>query len=97
MGMVSMYKVPKVPVAAIAVKVLRIASSKTQEEVAREACIDRALVSRIESGERLKAELVLSLLSASGGVEMLDWLLEQLSVVRDWLKTNRNNDQLLYV
>lgn len=68
----------------VLLRIVRVAAGLTQEQVAQKKHMDRATLSRIESGSFIpQMPLFETLVEACGGVRRIDWLIEQLKRLRE--------------
>jgi transcriptional regulator with XRE-family HTH domain len=80
---------------AMTVRVVRSVQRLNQEDIAHVVNVDRAIVSKLESGKINQPDLAFRILDRGGGVEMLDRLIEQIKAIRDWFVAEKHS-QLLY-
>jgi transcriptional regulator with XRE-family HTH domain len=67
----------------VLLRIVRVAAGLTQEQVAQKKHMDRATLSRIESGSFIPPMPLYELLvEECGGVRRIDWLIEQLKRLR---------------
>jgi len=59
------------------------------------AHVDRSQVSRLENGQS-SVELYATLLEVCGGIPLIDWMIDQLTALREWYLTNEKLGPVLY-
>ncbi|SIS88989.1 helix-turn-helix domain-containing protein [Alicyclobacillus vulcanalis] len=80
------------PKGHLILRLLREAAGMSQTEIAMELGGDRFWVSRVENGGHIEPETVKRWVSVCGGVELIDWLIDHLRALKDYVRLLTDTD-----
>ncbi|MCL6599535.1 MAG: helix-turn-helix transcriptional regulator [Alicyclobacillus macrosporangiidus] len=77
-------------------KLLREAAGLTQNDLAAAIPTDRYTIGRIEKGQRVDHDLLVAWVNACGGAKLIDWLIDHLRALREYVELLTNTDYRAY-
>lgn len=80
----------------IILRVLREAAGLSQFELAEAMNTERKMVSRVEAGQAIDADMLQRWVDACGGLDMIDWLVRHLRALRRQIQLILNTDYHAY-